>query len=55
MSTGPAGTAPARLLEMLEKDELDWDNEQHRIAYLKAWVAGQLPRPAAAEDAPVER
>ena len=32
-----------RLLELLERDELDWDNPVHREAYLKAWVNGELP------------
>ena len=27
-----------RLQELLEKNELDWDNENHRNAYLRAWV-----------------
>ena len=31
-----------RLLELLERDELDWDNPVHREAYLKAWVNGEV-------------
>ena len=28
------------LQELLEKDELDWDNNLHREMYLKAWLNG---------------
>lgn len=27
-----------RLRELLEKDELDWENPRHREAYLKYWL-----------------
>ena len=37
-----------KLLELLERDELDWDNPVHREAYLKAWVNGEVkPYPIA--------
>jgi hypothetical protein len=36
-------TASAALLALLERGELDWDNEKHREAYLRAWVKGELP------------
>jgi hypothetical protein len=38
----PAVTANPRLLELLERDELDWDDQRHREAYLRAWVNGDL-------------
>jgi hypothetical protein len=34
-----------RLLELIERGELDWDNEKHREAYLRAWVNGTAPPP----------
>ncbi len=39
-------TVNPKLLDLLERDELDWDDERHREAYLKAWVKdpGALPR-----------
>ncbi len=37
-----------KLAELLERDELDWDNEKHREAYLRAWVNGEVnPSPIA--------
>ena len=48
-------TVNPRLLDLLERGELDWDNPRHREAYLRAWVNGDLPdragepEPAAAE------
>lgn len=41
-----------RLLDLLERDELDWDNPRHREAYLKAWVNGSVPPPTRAEPDP---
>jgi len=41
--TEPGAVHP-KLLELLEKDELDWENLRHREMYLKAWVAGRIPR-----------
>jgi hypothetical protein len=35
-------TVSPRLLELLERDELDWNNEKHREAYLRAWVNGEV-------------
>lgn len=43
-------TVSPRLLELLERDELDWDNEKHREAYLRAWVNRELPVKAEAEE-----
>jgi hypothetical protein len=40
----PAGAVHPRLRELLENDELDWDDERHREMYLKAWIAGSVPR-----------
>jgi len=37
-------TATPRLLEMVASGELDWDNPDHRAAYLRAWARGDLPR-----------
>ena len=31
-----------RLRELLDSGNLDWDNEYHREAYLKAWVSRPL-------------
>jgi len=31
-----------RLRELLENDELDWDNPRHREAYLKYWLSQPL-------------
>jgi hypothetical protein len=48
-------TASPRLLGLLERNELDWDDEKHREAYLRAWVNGAVkpyPVAPAAEDAP---
>jgi hypothetical protein len=28
----------SKLRELLEKDELDWDDPRHREAYLRYWV-----------------
>lgn len=36
-------SAPPALLDLLRSGELDWDNERHRVAFLKAWVNGDLP------------
>ena len=36
-------TVNPRLLDLLERGELDWDNPRHREAYLRAWVNGDLP------------
>lgn len=33
-------TVPPKLAEMLGKDEFDWDNLQHRRAWLEAWLGG---------------
>jgi hypothetical protein len=38
----PAVTASPRLLELLERDELDWSDPRQREAYLKAWVRGDV-------------
>lgn len=35
-----------RLAELLESGGLDWDDQRHREAYLRAWVAGAAPPPA---------
>jgi len=35
-------TVSEKLLGLIETGELDWDNERHREAYLKAWVKGEL-------------
>jgi hypothetical protein len=45
-------TVSPRLLDLLERDELDWDNLKHREAYLRAWVSGELPPPKPAEPGP---
>jgi hypothetical protein len=42
----PAVTASPRLLGLIERDELDWDDERHREAYLRAWVNGAFALPA---------
>ena len=42
-SANPTSVHPV-LLELLEKDELDWDDHQQREMYLRAWVAGNVPR-----------
>jgi hypothetical protein len=37
-----------RLLELLERDELDWSDPRQREAYLRAWVNGDVkPYPIA--------
>ena len=41
--TGSTQPANRRLLELIERGELDWDNLRHREAYLRAWVKGELP------------
>ena len=33
-----------KLQELLEKDELDWDNQSHREMYLRTWLAGAAPK-----------
>lgn len=38
--------ANPRLLDLLERGELDWDNLKHREAYLRAWVNRELPEKA---------
>ena len=35
-----------KLLALLERGDLDWDNPRHREAYLRAWVKGAAPEPA---------
>ena len=36
-----------RLRELIGSGEFDWDNPAHRVAYLKAWVKGEVkPYPA---------
>ena len=50
--TGSGSTQPAspKLLELLERNELDWDDPRHREAYLRAWLNGSVkPYPLAAE------
>ena len=42
-----------RLLDLLERDGLDWDNPRHREAYLRAWVKGELKEEEPADDAEV--
>jgi len=42
--SGNTPSPPPRLLELLETGRLEWDNERHREAYLRAWVTGALPR-----------
>ena len=42
--------APARLLDLLRSGELDWDDERHRAAFLRAWVNGDLPPLPLPED-----
>jgi hypothetical protein len=32
-----------KLHQLIAMGELDWDDERHREAYLKAWVKGELP------------
>ena len=42
--------AHPRLLELLERNELDWDNPRHREMYLRAWLNGAVkPYPLASE------
>lgn len=36
-------TVNPRLLDLLDRDELDWDDPRHREAYLRAWVNRDLP------------
>ena len=48
--TAPAVSAPARLLNLLRAGELDWDDERHRAAFLRAWVNGDLPSLPLTED-----
>jgi hypothetical protein len=31
-------TLNPKLQELLDKDELDWDNPRHRAAYVKEWL-----------------
>jgi hypothetical protein len=38
---------PQRLLDLIERDEFDWDDPRHREAYLRAWVNGIAPPPPA--------
>ena len=33
-----------RLRELIESGEFDWDDPDHRVAYLKAWVKGEFTR-----------
>ena len=47
----PAGAVSPKLRELLEKDNLDWDNQHHREMFLKAWVAGRIPRFYQKDDA----
>jgi len=35
--TGSAFQNP-KLRELLEKNELDWDNPRHRDAYMRYWI-----------------
>jgi hypothetical protein len=32
------------LARLIESGEFDWDNLNHRVAYLKAWVKGVFSR-----------
>ena len=48
--TGSTPPAHPRLLELLERNELDWDNPRHREMYLRAWLNGSVePYPLTAE------
>ena len=33
-----------RLRELIDSGEFDWDDLNHRVAYLKAWVKGEFSR-----------
>ena len=50
--TVSGSTPPAKLLDLLERGEFDWDNPRHREAYLRAWVNGTLPRKAEDNEQP---
>lgn len=41
-----------KLQELIEKDELDWDDPRHREAYLKYWLSRPLEQEE--EDSPDE-
>jgi hypothetical protein len=34
----------SRLLDLIDSGEFDWENLDHRTAYLKAWVKGEFSR-----------
>ena len=43
-------TSNPRLRQLLEDDDLDWDNPHHREMYLKEWV--KAPRDIGEEEDP---
>ncbi len=43
-------TLNPKLQELIDKDELDWDNPRHRQAYLQEW----LKAPRNQEEEPVD-
>ena len=49
-----AGDHPAvnrKLADLIDSGRFDWDNEDHREAYLRAWVNGTAPPPRRPEPA----
>jgi hypothetical protein len=40
-------TVNPKLAALIASGEFDWDNLQHREAYLRAWVKGDAPPPPA--------
>ena len=51
-ASGSTPSPPPRLLDLLERGELDWDDPRHREAYLRAWVNGSAPRKAEENERP---
>jgi hypothetical protein len=37
-SSQSEATVNPRLIRLLEEDKLDWDNPDHRRAYLETWI-----------------
>jgi hypothetical protein len=52
VSQAGSGNTPCpphpKLLELLERDELDWDDPRHRAMYLQAWLHRRV-KPCGAE------
>ena len=46
-----SGFLNPKLRELLEKNELDWDNPRHREMYLKYWLSQPLVQE---EDRPLD-